>query len=271
LFSHTVRVALTNPNLDSNIGKEGNHAQDVGNIIQTQTQNPRIIQSAIQEIKEFLNEDYTGSDHLSMYESKREEELPTLFLPSPKDYKDIKNNSNSLIKYNAWHPRIAYLRCIRLHIINAIRLIAKCMLRPHWRKRIDKLKDDIHYYFYFHCHLFCFLDSSQAIIFQGFSHNCIYVDKTSWIPPYPIRMPFPPKNALLSVEEDEFLCHVAESFEFDGRMELVNNIRYIRDGPLFMNDDTRILFEHGYLDPLSFYNKDGQKRAMITRILNSIT
>jgi hypothetical protein len=41
-------------------------------------------------------------------------------------------------------------------------------------------------------------------------------------------MAFPPKNALLSVEEDEFLYHVAELFEFDGRTELVNNIRYIR-------------------------------------------
>jgi hypothetical protein len=70
------------------------------------------------------------------------------------------------------------------------------------------------------------LDRSQAIIFQGFSHNCIHVDKTSWIPPYPIRKPFPPKNALLSVEEDEFLCHVAELFDFDRRTELVNNIRY---------------------------------------------
>jgi hypothetical protein len=85
------------------------------------------------------------------------------------------------------------------------------------------------------------------------------VDKTSWIPPYPIRKPFPPKNALLSVEEDKFLCHVAELFEFDGRTELVNNIRYIRDRPLFMNDNARVLFDHGYLDPLSFYDKDGQK------------
>jgi hypothetical protein len=86
--------------LDSNIGKEGHHSQDVENIIQSQTQNPKIIQSAIQEIKKFLNEDYTRSDHLSMHESKMEEELPTLFLPSPKDYKDIENDSNSLIKYN---------------------------------------------------------------------------------------------------------------------------------------------------------------------------
>jgi hypothetical protein len=86
------------------------------------------------------------------------------------------------------------------------------------------------------------------------------VDKTSWIPPYPIRTPFSPKNALLSVEEDELLYHVAELFEFDGRTELV---KYIRDGPLLMNDDARTLLDHGYLDPLSFYDKDGQKRAMI--------
>jgi hypothetical protein len=122
---------IINPNLDSNIGKEEHHSQDVGNIIQTQTQNPKIIQSATQEIKEFSNENYTGSDHLSMYESKREEELPTPLPPSPKDYKDIENYSNSLIKYNAWHPYIAYLHRICLHIINAIRLIAKCMLKPH--------------------------------------------------------------------------------------------------------------------------------------------
>jgi hypothetical protein len=87
------------------------------------------------------------------------------------------------------------------------------------------------------------------------------VDKTSWIPPYHIREPFPPKNALLSVEDDELLCHVGELFEFDGRMELVNNIRYIYDELLFMNDDARILFDHGYLDPLSFYDKDGQKTS----------
>jgi hypothetical protein len=151
-IDHTY-YTIVNPNLNSNIGKEGNHLPDVGNTIQTQTQNSKIIQSAIQQIKEFLNEDYTRSDHLSMYESKREEELPTLFLPSPKDYKDIDNDSNSLIKYNAWHPHIAYLHHIHLHITNAIRLIAKCMLKPHWRKRIDELKDDIHHYFYLHCHL----------------------------------------------------------------------------------------------------------------------
>jgi hypothetical protein len=67
--SHTI----VNPNLESNIGKEGIQLYDVRNIIQTQTWNPNIIQSAIQEIKEFLNEDYIGSDHLFMYESKREE------------------------------------------------------------------------------------------------------------------------------------------------------------------------------------------------------
>jgi hypothetical protein len=128
-IDHTYHI-IVNPNLDSNTGKAGNHSQDVGDIIQTQTQNPKIIQYVIQEIKEFLNEDYTGSDHLSMYESKREEELPTLFLPSPNDYKDIGHNDNSLIKYNAWHPCIAYLRCIHLHITNAIRLIAKCMFKP---------------------------------------------------------------------------------------------------------------------------------------------
>jgi hypothetical protein len=76
-------------------------------------------------------------------------------------------------------------------------------------------------------------------------------------------MPVAPRNPLLSVEEDEFLAHVATLFEFEGKSELVNNIRYVRDGIMFMPEDAKSLFDHGYLDPMSFFDPNGHKHVML--------
>lgn len=65
------------------------------------------------------------------------------------------------------------------------------------------------------------------------------------------------------MEEDEFLAHTAELFEFEGQSELVNNIRYVRDGQMFMPEEAQMLFQHGYLDTFSWYDSHNHKRAMV--------
>jgi hypothetical protein len=209
------------------------------------------------ELRDFLADDYTALDDEASLQAD-----DNCTLPAPIDYHNPEDDPDITIRYNAWIPRIAYLRRIRLHIVNAIRFAALTMLRPEWRARIDELEDDIKHYFYHHCHLFRFLERSKPMLFQGYFHNCIHLDRSPGMPPLTIRAPLIPHNPLLSPEEDEFLAHVATIYELEGRGEIVNNIRYVRDGIMFMPQDASILFNHGYLDPISFFDSNGYKRAI---------
>ena len=72
-----------------------------------------------------------------------------------------------------------------------------------------------------------------------------------------------PCNPLLTPEEDEFLHHAAYVFESMERFEVANALRRVRAAVPFMSKDAYILFEAGYLTPVTQYDNQGAKYPLL--------
>ncbi len=71
----------------------------------------------------------------------------------------------------------------------------------------------------------------------------------------------PPRNPFLTTSEDELLYHVASLFEFEGRGKLANCIWYAQGAEPILPEQVRVLFKQGYVEPIDFYDTEGQHRA----------
>ena len=92
---------------------------------------------------------------------------------------------------------------------------------------------------------------------------CLHYDLKSSVYPHPLRTPLPPRNPLLSPEEDEFLHHASYVFEGMGKLELTNAIRRVRSAVPFLPNDAFALFEAGYLTPTTQYDGNGAKYPLL--------
>ena len=175
-------------------------------------------------------------------------------------------NPNDIIAFNRWNPNIVDLRIFRHLLESAFIAVSQYLLTPDMRRFFDQNfgeEDDTHHFFYHHNPFFRYIDSSKPVHVQGFSCHCHHYDKDSLIYPYPLRTPLPPRNPLLTPEEDEFLHHASYVFESMGKFELVNAMRRVRDVIPFLPDDARILFDAGYLTPFNQYDENGTKYPLL--------
>ena len=72
-----------------------------------------------------------------------------------------------------------------------------------------------------------------------------------------------PHNPLLTAEEDEFLHHASYVFEGIGDLELANTLRRVRAAVPFMSEHASLLFDAGYLTPMTQYDNQGGKYALL--------
>lgn len=186
--------------------------------------------------------------------------LPSYYVRA---YHNPYENDNADINLNPWNPRIVQLRQIRAEIVDGIRRTAKYLLLPKWRDVIDALDadSDVRHFFYSHCYLFRLLAPNAMLGNQGFSVDCVHLNRSSnqQLP----RKPLTTANALITHYEDEFLAQAARIFEIKGRSELVNSIRHVCAAQVFLSAEARLLFEEGYLDPIAQWDRFGNKRPMI--------
>jgi hypothetical protein len=164
---------------------------------------------------------------------------------------------------NTWVPRIRTLRAIRRLINEGIRFLAKLLLTQKWRDRVDCLMNDTRHYFFYHCHIFRYIDNSRQVLYQGFYQRCVHLDYSQPTPKE--RLPLTPLNPLITADEDEFLAQAANIFEINQLTDLVNAIRRFRGQFLPHEDDARALLAAMYLDPDSYMDNHGARRAIIWR------
>lgn len=173
---------------------------------------------------------------------------------------------NPLIAFNPWNVKIFMLRRIRLEIMVFLREIIDYTLGSHFREFIDssEAQDDSRHYFYHHCPFFRLLDPTTPLIFQGFSRKCIHQDYDR--PEALIeRLPSPPRNPLLTADEDEFLYHISTYYLSLGHAKFSNSIRHLREVTYFLSSHARTLFNEGYLDPDYMFDGQGNRRAISWR------
>ena len=183
----------------------------------------------------------------------------TDFYPNPYEH------SNDNIAFNPWNPQIIDLRQARYYLNEGFLDLSEHLLTPEIRDFVDTYdkEDDTRHFFYCHCPFFRYLDSAKTLHIQGFSCECIHRDATSLTYPHPIRVPMTPRNPLLTPEEDEFLHHAAYVFESMERFEVANALRRVRAAVPFMSKDAYILFEAGYLTPVTQYDNQGAKYPLL--------
>ncbi len=160
---------------------------------------------------------------------------------------------------NPWRPVLSHLRIVRLFIHRFLGLVCKQFFSQQWRRAIDRLspKDDARHFLYWHCDSFRYLEPSFPTYLQGFNHRCMHVDSEAG----GLRTTRPPRNPFLTANEDELLYHAASLFEFEGRGELANCIRYARGVKPILSEQARVLFEQGFVEPIDFYDGEGRHRA----------
>lgn len=182
------------------------------------------------------------------------------------NYKNPWQARDPFISYNPWNVKIVMLRRIRLEIMVFIRGLIDYTMGSPFRDFIDdsETRDDTRHFFYHHCAFFRFLDPTTPLIFQGFSRKCIHQDygrPDSLIE----RDPAPPRNPLLTTDEDEFLHHISSFYHMLGRIQFANSIRHLREVTYFLSSHVRTLFTAGYLDPDYMFDGQGNRRAISWR------
>ncbi|KDQ28330.1 hypothetical protein PLEOSDRAFT_1104996 [Pleurotus ostreatus PC15] len=179
-------------------------------------------------------------------------------------YKNPWASDNHVIAFNPWNVKIIYLRRIRIDILQFFRELIYYVFTPEFRRFIDspQAPSDMRHYFYHHCAFFRFLDYHIPLLFQGFSCECIHPEVGSshtWTE----RQPNPPRNPLLTAEEDEFLHHISEYFEYQEVIRMANTCRHLREISYFLSSHVRSLFVHGYLDPDYIFDGQNNRRAIM--------
>ena len=182
-------------------------------------------------------------------------------LDDEEDYWSVDYDRNIDIRLNIVNPSLPILRLIRRHTSNAIRLLAALLLTVKWRNRVDAHAGDTRHYFYFHCHIFRYLESRRQILYQGFYANCTHYDNST--SHRFERKPFIPINPFISIEEDEFLAQAAKIMELEYHGEFTNIIRLFRGRNLPHSDSVRLLFDHCYLDPIASTDHHGGRYAVV--------
>ncbi|KAJ8699695.1 hypothetical protein PTI98_002789 [Pleurotus ostreatus] len=142
-------------------------------------------------------------------------------------YKNPWASDNHVVAFNPWNVKIIYLQRIRIDILQFFRELIYYVFTPEFRRFIDspQAPSDMRHYFYHHCAFFRFLDY-HIPLFQGFSCECIHPEVGSshtWTE----RQPNPPRNPLLTAEEDEFLHHISEYFEYQEVIQMANTCRHL--------------------------------------------
>jgi hypothetical protein len=183
----------------------------------------------------------------------------TDFYPNPYEH------SNDNIAFNPWNPQIIDLRQARHYLNEGFLRLSEHMLTSELRGFVDTYdkEDDTRHFFYHHCPFFRYLDSTKSLHIQGFSCECVHRDATSLTYPHPIRGAMTPHNPLLTPEEDEFLHHSSYVFEGIGMIGLANALRRVRAAVPFMPKDAFILFEAGYLTPMTQYDNQGARYPLL--------
>jgi hypothetical protein len=127
------------------------------------------------------------------------------------------------------------------------------MFTKEVRDKVDDYgeEDDSYHFFYHHCLFFRYMDSTKPVHMQGFSCDCIHKDSSSLIYPNPVRAPMVPRNPLITPEEDEFFHHASYVFESLGMIDLTNALRRVCTAVPFMSKDASLLFQAGYLTPMT--------------------
>jgi len=181
------------------------------------------------------------------------------------DFSTPYDNDDDAIAFNPWNPQILDLRLFRYHFEEGLRNLAKHLLTPAMRGFLDGFPpdDDTRHFFYHHCSPFRYLNPSQPVHTQGFSCDCKHFDRQSTTFPHPPRRTLSPHNPLISVEEDELLHHASYIYEALGQVELVNTLRRVRDLIPFMADDAFLLFDAGYLTPMSQFDCRGEQYPIL--------
>ncbi|PBK90540.1 hypothetical protein ARMGADRAFT_1082794 [Armillaria gallica] len=160
---------------------------------------------------------------------------------------------------NPWRPVLSHLRIIRIFLHRFLGLVCKQFFLQQWRRAIDRLslEDDARHYLYWHCDSFRYLEPSFPTYLQGFNHRCMHVDSEAGS----LRTTCPPRNPFLTANEDELLYHAVSLFEFEGRGELANCIRYAQGVRPILSEQARVLFEQGFVEPINFYDAEGRHCA----------
>ncbi len=115
-------------------------------------------------------------------------------------------------------------------------------------------QDDAWHFLYWHNDAFRYLDPRYPFFLQGFQQWCVHYDSKSCSP----HQGNPPRNPLLTANEDEFLYHTASLFETEGQGKLSNCLRYVQGAKLIMAEEMRALFANGYVDAGVFYDDEGR-------------
>ncbi|KAF9486631.1 hypothetical protein BDN71DRAFT_1514803 [Pleurotus eryngii] len=170
---------------------------------------------------------------------------------------------NPVIAFNPWNVKITYLRRIRIDILQFFRQLIDYMFTTEFRDWVDSPRGagDMRHYFYHHCPFYRFLDHHTPLMFQGFSRDCLHTEfnTQSWTR----RSPTPPRNPLLTAEEDEYLHHIGSYLENQDHQRLANSLRHLREVSFFLSSHVRSLFNNGYLDPDYIFDGHNNRRAIV--------
>lgn len=173
-------------------------------------------------------------------------------------------STNADIRVTPINRRIYDLRIARGHIVRALEKLARLFLTPQIREVVDSYssQDDTRHFFYHHCPYFRYLDDGPVST-QGFQAMCLHsghrLPDGHWEP----RSPLLPINPILTWEDDEFLYHVGLVFDIQDNSELANTIHDIRDIVIPFRHDVYRLLDHGFLDPLDYFDEYGYRRAIV--------
>jgi hypothetical protein len=163
------------------------------------------------------------------------------------------------IRRNAMIPLLRTMRNDRLNYLGGIECLGRILVQTRWRHAIDSLPDvhEIRHYFYYYCHLFRFI-GTESDKPQGFAHTCIHHEKApDSRRELHVRKAKQPRNPYFTEEEDEMLYNAAFIFEMFGEEDLATILRTARNFQSFLAKEIRLLFQEGYLDPISAFSGDG--------------
>lgn len=171
--------------------------------------------------------------------------------------------------FNPWVPYITYLRKARMETKFIIQSVAQYLLKSTIAKgtvdhNIQALTADTRHYFYFHCHIFRYLDPEVVLLYQGFQADCKHFNNREPGTESPATGIIP-RNVLLYEEEDEFLYHSSCLLEAMGQGCFANTLRHLRQSTLYRKHLVSSLLHYKLLEPNLHYDGNGTRRPAIWR------
>ncbi|RDB19437.1 hypothetical protein Hypma_013734 [Hypsizygus marmoreus] len=169
------------------------------------------------------------------------------------------------IAFNLWNPQIVELRRFRHEFEDGLRFTLQYLLSPAVRLFINMLdsESDLVHFFFHHCPFFRLLDPHTPLTHQGFSCRCLHFEYAAPSQARYQRKPHPPRNPVITAEEDEFLYHAANLFEMRGSFEVANSMRRIRETIPFLPDHAFNLFDAGYLSSIHHFDGRGMHYPLL--------